>query len=56
MSSQGAYIVGMTGASGAIYGIRLVQELLRTQHDVHLVLTEATWQVFQAEMKLDITE
>ncbi|MEK4564856.1 flavin prenyltransferase UbiX [Alkalihalobacillus sp. FSL R5-0424] len=56
MSSQGPYIVGMTGASGAIYGIRLVQELLRTQHDVHLVLTEATWQVFQAEMKLDITD
>lgn len=55
MSSQGPYIVGMTGASGAIYGIRLVQELLRTEHDVHLVLTEATWQVFQAEMKLDIT-
>lgn len=55
MSSQGPYIVGMTGASGGIYGIRLVQELLRTKHDVHLVLTEATWQVFQAEMKLDIT-
>ncbi|MEN0643437.1 flavin prenyltransferase UbiX [Alkalicoccobacillus gibsonii] len=56
MSSQGPYIVGMTGASGAIYGIRLVQELLQTGHDVHLVLTEATWQVFQAEMKLDISD
>lgn len=55
MSSQGPYIVGMTGASGGIYGIRLVQELLGTGHDVHLVLTEATWQVFQAEMKLDTT-
>ncbi|MEY8750853.1 UbiX family flavin prenyltransferase [Alkalicoccobacillus gibsonii] len=55
MSSQGPYIVGMTGASGGIYGIRLVQELLGTGHDVHLVLTEATWQVFQAEMKLDIS-
>lgn len=52
----GPYIVGMTGASGAIYGIRLVQELLQTGHDVHLVLTEATWQVFQAEMKLDISD
>ncbi|MFK3936274.1 UbiX family flavin prenyltransferase [Alkalihalobacillus sp. NPDC078783] len=56
MSSQGPYIVGMTGASGGIYGIRLVQELLRTGHEVHLVLTEATWQVFQAEMKLDTTD
>ncbi|MBM0064639.1 UbiX family flavin prenyltransferase [Alkalicoccobacillus gibsonii] len=56
MSSQGPYIVGMTGASGGIYGIRLVQELLGTGHDVHLVLTEATWQVFQAEMKLDISD
>jgi len=45
------YVVGMTGASGAIYAIRLVQELCRTpQHRVHLVLTDSVYQVFNLEM------
>ncbi|MDQ0205914.1 UbiX family flavin prenyltransferase [Alkalicoccobacillus murimartini] len=56
MSTQYPYIVGITGASGAVYGIRLVQELLRAKHEVHLVLTEAAWQVFKAEMNLDTTD
>lgn len=42
--------VGITGASGAIYGIRLVQELLRGGHTVHLMITEAGWQVFRDEL------
>ncbi|MFY0543058.1 UbiX family flavin prenyltransferase [Brevibacillus sp. H7] len=42
--------VGITGASGAIYGVRLVQELLRGGHTVHLMITEAGWQVFSDEL------
>lgn len=42
--------VGITGASGAIYGVRLVQELLRGGHTVHLMVTEAGWQVFRDEL------
>lgn len=42
--------VGITGASGAIYGVRLVQELLRLGHTVHLMITEAGWQVFRDEL------
>ncbi|GAA4709061.1 UbiX family flavin prenyltransferase [Brevibacillus fulvus] len=42
--------VGITGASGAVYGVRLVQELLRCGHLVHLMITEAGWQVFRDEL------
>ncbi|AUM64812.1 aromatic acid decarboxylase [Brevibacillus laterosporus] len=42
--------VGITGASGAKYGIRLVEELLRAGHTVHLMITEAGWQVFHDEL------
>jgi 4-hydroxy-3-polyprenylbenzoate decarboxylase len=42
--------VGITGASGAIYGVRLVRELLRGGHTVHLMITEAGWQVFRDEL------
>ncbi|WP_062046789.1 UbiX family flavin prenyltransferase [Bacillus sp. JCM 19034] len=50
---KGTYTVGITGASGAQYGIRLVQKLLSISCKVHLVLTEAAWQVFQLELNLD---
>ena len=34
-------ILGMTGASGAIYGLRLLELLLANQHEVHLVMSPA---------------
>lgn len=49
------YVVGITGASGAIYGVRLIQELLKLGRQVHLVITEAGWQVFREELDLDST-
>lgn len=49
------YVVGMSGASGAVYAIRLVQELCRQGHRVHLLITESVWQVFRLEMGWDIT-
>lgn len=48
------FVVGITGASGGIYGVRLVQELVRNGHFVHLLLTDAAWQVFQEELAWDI--
>ncbi|QAY66163.1 UbiX family flavin prenyltransferase [Paenibacillus protaetiae] len=44
------WAVGITGASGSIYGIRLVEELLRTGAAVHLVVTEAGWRVLKEEL------
>lgn len=46
-------VVGITGASGAIYGVRFVQEVLQSGHTVHLIITEAGWQVFQDELGWD---
>ena len=34
-------ILGMTGASGTVYGLRLLESLLQKQHEVHLVMSPA---------------
>ncbi|WP_027417487.1 UbiX family flavin prenyltransferase [Aneurinibacillus terranovensis] len=49
-------VVGITGASGAIYGVRLTQELLKHDYKVHLIITEAGWQVFHEELGWDTTD
>ena len=43
-------VVAMTGASGAPYGIRLLEVLIRADRTVHLVLSPAAVQVIQQEM------
>lgn len=47
------FVVALTGASGSIYGIRLVSELLRAGTRVSLILTEAGRQVLNHELGLD---
>lgn len=44
------YIVGITGASGSIYAVRLVEELLRCEHEVHLIMTRSGQKVTAYEM------
>lgn len=34
------YIVGVTGASGSVYGIKVIRALLEKGHEVHLVITD----------------
>ncbi len=55
MDRQGVrhIVVAMTGASGSIYGLRLIQELLRAGGRVSLILSAAGRQVLQHEMDLD---
>ncbi|WP_198949172.1 UbiX family flavin prenyltransferase [Lottiidibacillus patelloidae] len=50
------FAVGITGASGGIYGVTLVQQLLLAGHKVHLIVTEAGWQVFKEELDWDTTD
>ncbi|MFC5714217.1 UbiX family flavin prenyltransferase [Thalassorhabdus alkalitolerans] len=50
---QKIYTVAITGASGAIYGVRLTKELLKNHCKVHLLISEAGWQVFREELRLD---
>ncbi|WP_168119158.1 UbiX family flavin prenyltransferase [Paenibacillus sp. HB172176] len=45
-----SWVVGITGASGAVYGIKLVEELLAQRCEVHLVVTEAGWRVIKEEL------
>ncbi|MCR8642293.1 UbiX family flavin prenyltransferase [Paenibacillus sp. N1-5-1-14] len=44
------WVVGITGASGAIYGIRLCEELLKREIPLHIVVTEAGWRVLREEL------
>ncbi|MFD2612016.1 UbiX family flavin prenyltransferase [Paenibacillus gansuensis] len=50
------WIVGMSGASGAPYGLRLVRYLLSQGYHVHLVITEAGWRVLKEEHGWDPTK
>ena len=43
-------VMAMTGASGAPYGVRLLEVLIRAGRRVHLVLSPAAVQVVQQEM------
>ena len=47
------FVVAVTGASGSIYGLRLVSELLRAGCRVSLLLTAAGRQVLKHEVGLD---
>lgn len=44
------YVIGITGASGSIYGVRLIQELAARDHNVHVVITNAGKMVMAEEM------
>lgn len=46
-------IVGITGASGAIYGIRLLEELAARQAEIHLVVSRWGWETIRMETDCD---
>ncbi|CAM3288248.1 MULTISPECIES: UbiX family flavin prenyltransferase [Saccharibacillus] len=50
------WVVGITGASGSVYGIRLTEELLDLGFTVHLVVSNAGWRVFKEEMDFDASK
>ena len=49
---MGKFIVGITGASGSIYGKRVVEELLRSGHVVFLTITRSGMVVMEEELGL----
>jgi 4-hydroxy-3-polyprenylbenzoate decarboxylase len=49
-------IVGISGASGAVYGIRLLQALRAADVQAHLVITESARMTLQAETGLAMAE
>jgi 4-hydroxy-3-polyprenylbenzoate decarboxylase len=46
------YILAITGASGSIFGVRLLEELLKTA-EVHLVISSNTFPILHDETGLD---
>ncbi|MCT4605126.1 MAG: UbiX family flavin prenyltransferase [Marinisporobacter sp.] len=50
------YIVGITGASGSVYGVRVVEELLKLENEVYLVLTDNGKDVLEYELDMDFNK
>lgn len=48
-------IVCITGASGAILGIRLIEELLQCNKEVTCIVSQSAWQVMNYELQTDAT-
>lgn len=49
-------IVGMTGATGAIFGIRLLEILKETEIETHLIMSQWAAATIQAETKYSVKE
>ncbi len=43
------YLVSIGGASGSIYGIRLLEELRKTDHEIHLVVSDGAKKIIEHE-------
>lgn len=54
MSANLPLVVGITGASGALYGIRLLEVLLRAGREVHLSISPTAVVVFREELGVEI--
>lgn len=50
------YIVALTGASGIIYGVRLVEELLQRDLEVHLIISEPACLVARHELGWELNQ
>lgn len=55
MNNSKTIVIGITGASGSIYGIKLIETLLGMQFTVHLVISNAGWRVIKEELGWDTT-
>jgi flavin prenyltransferase len=46
------FVIGITGASGSVYGVRLIQELAAREHFVDVVVTSAGKKVMKEELRV----
>lgn len=56
LDKKQSWVVGITGASGCIYGTRLIETLLMANIDVHIVISNAGWRVLQEELGWSSTD
>ena len=50
-----SFIVAVTGASGSIYGIRLIEGLLKSKHKVYLVISKQAFSIIKIETGINWT-
>ena len=50
-----SFIVAISGASGSIYGIRLVKELIKAEVNVHLCLSNQSFSIIKTETGVDLS-
>lgn len=53
-ASRKQFVVAVTGASGSVYAVRLLQMLLAAEADVHLAISPSARLVFQQELGIDV--
>ncbi|MGG6309594.1 UbiX family flavin prenyltransferase [Paenibacillus macerans] len=56
MDRKKTIVVGITGASGSIYGVKLIETLLQMEFLVHLVVSNAGWRVIKEELGWNTTD
>ena len=47
------FIIAVTGASGAIYAIKLI-EMLKDRHDLHIIISNGAKKIIKSEMNISI--
>lgn len=45
--------IGITGASGSVYALRLIEVLRQAGHEIHAVVTDSGWRVMDYECSVD---
>ncbi|WP_418790462.1 UbiX family flavin prenyltransferase [Phosphitispora sp. TUW77] len=53
---MGSYIVGITGASGAIYARNMLRALLSLKHEVSLTITDPGFRVLREELSWELPQ
>lgn len=53
---MGRYTVAMTGASGSVYGMRLIEQLLVAGHEVAVIMTESAREVAADELSFELPD
>jgi 4-hydroxy-3-polyprenylbenzoate decarboxylase len=50
-----SYIVAITGASGSIYGLRLIEELLKAKNKIYLTISSTAFLIIKTETGINLT-
>ncbi|MBW3581706.1 MAG: UbiX family flavin prenyltransferase [Euryarchaeota archaeon] len=51
---MGVYVLGISGASGVLYGVRALEVLAQAGHTIHLIVSDGARHVARHEMALDL--